>query len=366
MRIFQVLLLTLLSFGLSWGQESQWVYPPQSPDEETEKVLREAVRLTHLHRFEEAREMFLQVSAAHPGSSIGAETKISAANVAISGQKPDVGKALLQEVISDYSGSRFEVAARMALLQLNLYKMSTETNIQAHSELVTQLGGPSLRELLTGDDLSSYTFQVRQLHPETQVSLAGVYARLYHLVYNDNRSGEAARIALFGRQSFDRTPLSNNTFSSKLKQALRVKNKIPDARTQPSTPVISTVAPIPESTVGSEVELVALISTGTFQQASLDLSKLRVLIDNEDISESVELAIQVDFELDPSRNFETVTLRATRGLSPGRHTVTVRARSSATPFDPPNGPAEAELSWSFLVTTTPSPTKRMSQPSQDG
>ncbi len=194
-----------------WSQEG-WVYPPTEVTASDAESLEEARRSVNLHDYKVALEIYLRLAEENRGTAHGAACLESARSVYFLKGDRAAAESVRQRIITEYSGSRFEVYARYNALQSSP-SSGPEDSLLAYSDFLQEFGAPRLEGLCTGETIEQATLQVRSLHPEIRFGIASVYSAAF-CIPEDNQ--QALNIARFGRMAFHSPCFVNIDFGGAL------------------------------------------------------------------------------------------------------------------------------------------------------
>lgn len=301
-------------------------------------------------RFQELRDAYLQYARDHEGTSNGGDALLGAANITVIYLADLPGaRVLFQEAIDKYPGSTIEAGARSNLAGWERRADGETVYLAKISQISVDFGGPSMEEVLAATDTSALAAQVRQLHPEVQLGLFHVYKSIFYGLKKIDFD-QAFAIAEFGRSALEPAALpGRDDYSGLVTDLISERYNPPGNITSiPSTPQVTILSPLPNSTVGPNPTLQLRATTGNYHMTRVDLTRLEFEVDGVDRRFEVVVKNDLDLSFQENVNFETLTLSLPTDLGPGVHTATVKVRRAKIAADQ-ELPQPVEVTWSFTV-----------------
>lgn len=319
-----VILLLILAWALRPGAAQELpekVYEPFVPTAEYE----EAWRLLEAYRFEEFQARMAEIAAANPGTTLGA---VCLGKQSVWSEKSDRPR-ILNAIIAGYPRSRFEVWARLSLLNGQYGYSDMEGWLADADRLAQSYGGPPLAAILRGRDLDRLSAQVLALPVEIRYGLAQVYGSMQGgLVCQLKQYERAVPLVIFGRQAF--SLYSDGQLGVKYVVTLARTGTWSRLSTNLVPPTVRVIHPRHGRHTGPRPKIRLELFTGDASIQQIDLTGSTFLLDGQDFRPRLRARIKVDESLKPGRVFERILLsgRPAQPLARGRHTLEIVARST--------------------------------------
>lgn len=253
----------------------------------------------------------------HPGTQIAAYAKYSLAAIESSLGNPDGTRTLLQEVLSEFTGTRFGYLARADLFTENYYNGSVDLDdwLAMTTELLVEINSPPVNDIING---------VAQFRAGPATMGQREYIALIHELLTDvagklasaERRREAINVytyILMNLTKGRKEPLFEMAIVSEAQQLIE-----PGARyltrkgTDTTPPVLSLSSPL-ASVVGSPVTIRIKAHDGPLTDSRIKLSSANLLVDNSEITELQASGAVTNGRLE-------FTFRFTGEFSSGPHT----------------------------------------------
>ncbi len=291
-----------------------------------------------------AISMFKQIAADNPGTALGAH---SLAQAAYYSELRSQAAELYQAVSAGYPGSRYDLGARLALINLEYGYNNIPGSIAATDALITSFGAPGLEEISrAGHDRSALVARFLSLPAEIRLGLSVAYPELMGCVgWQMGRWKEALPIALFAREAF------GGVSDGELAYILEEGHPTSFAKdpVQPVDPQVDIKAPKDGQRKGPRPRFKARVRVGDFRYPQVDIQRLEFLVDGQ--SRRAELIIRSRVNPQPTKGklFEKLKLtwRPTQPLAQGSHTIELVVPTSGYPG---TGPGRARKSVTFVVS----------------
>lgn len=319
-----VILLLILAWALRPGAAQappEKVYEPFVKTTEYE----EAWRLLDASRFEEFRARMAEIAAANPGTTLGAVCLFKQSGWSESSDRPRI----LNAIIAGYPRSRFEIWARLDLLNGQYGYSDMEGWLADADRLAQSYGGPPLAAILRGRDLDRLSAQVLALPVEVRYGLAEVYGEMLGgLVCQLKQYERAVPLAIFGRQAFSMH--SDGIISLEYILTKAKTGTWSHLATKFVSPTVRVIHPRHARHTGPRPKIRLEMFRGDVSVEGIDLRRSTILLDGQDFWPRLRARVRVDKSLKPGRVFERILLsgRPALPLAPGRHTLEIVARSS--------------------------------------
>jgi hypothetical protein len=321
--------------------------PVPGQDSEAARRFAEAQEILLSWGYTSGYAAYLKVADDFPGTWYGAESLMTAYQWA----DPPHDLELMQRVVSEYAGTRWEMAARVEIIALE-NRGDIAAEIAALDQLAQSLGGPSLARVLAGDG-PLFASQIFASPRRLQGDLYVVYQSLWlTMAQQYGQYREALQLALFLRETFSPLGVKSGSGVSEIRMSLGLES---GTSYEPANIVLSVDSPSEGATVQPQPTITAQIVGGDFDELGVDLAKLAVTLDGQDIKSQVAIHCEIDRTPQPGEVFETITLTFTpeQPLAPGSHSFAVEA-STVKPY--PKCPVKTEtLIRHFVVADTPPP-----------
>ena len=342
--------LLLASVLPATAQSREWKYrtniefTPQ--DEET---LDEAEYLAGAGSLAAARELYLEVANRYPGTAAEAQILRSVYILTKAVDGETAAREVLNSIRQKFPDSVWDYYARMDLAKFE-FGRNLDLKYKHYITIASEISGVDLSDAKNGNGAS---ISFRALNFEKRIALEEIFISLFYGFLNTGRYAEALNIAEFAHDALDFDVVTDGSFSSRVIHLLTttVGEQARDIGTRSSSLSISAFFPEPNSSVGPKPEVSAVVKTGNFRNALLDLATIRVLVNGVDVTNSVATRTSYDSSLSEDADFETTVLSIPTQLGLGSHTVEITANSK-TQEGVPGEPTT--LSWSFTVRNLPS------------
>lgn len=346
-KLVTLLFITLVSLP-GWS-ERPWIIPPAPDADPAFDLILDEIRSGQP---ELAIELYLQYAAEHPRSELGAESLFAAADITGSHLDDKAGADLiLEQLIEEYNGSRFEIFARASLLERAIYNAPPASQLAEFSLFCQGFGAPSLESILSESEPESLLVQIAGLHPEVRLGLARVHLTMFYLLLNDDRVDDALTVAHYGRQAFDPVFVEDEHFRLEFESNLAAAAGVPVSEfgRKNLPPVISQLFPPNGTSVSQGANLSLQVSTGSFRNAAVDLASIELTLDGIERTYEIAITSEINRTLSDSADYEVLTLTLPAALPVGNHTAAFRVSANRSKDNPNDPPLQAEATWSFTV-----------------
>ncbi|MEW6282063.1 MAG: hypothetical protein AB1758_25890 [Candidatus Eremiobacterota bacterium] len=336
-------LLLMVGIGSVPGQGLR-TYEPFVPTQE----FREAFRLVDGLQFAEAVRRFRKIAAENPGTTLGAECLFYAAGC---NESEADRRAIYHEIIAGYPGSKFEVQARVCLIEMDI-PGGGEPRLLAYDQLARSYGAPPLDGILRWGDRTRLVRQFRTLHTEFQSGLIPVYRGMLNMLELDlRRLEDALRVALFNREAFAFDSIEGSKAVGRVESLVSEIAQGGHVMYQAAPrvdPQVTIRAPRPGHRTGPRPKIRVEIAVGDYRVPQVNLGALEWTLDGQDLKPVMEVRSKIDRSLRLDRPFEQLrlTARPAQRLSGGTHTVSLVVPTAGYQGE---GPGIARLNWTFVV-----------------
>lgn len=348
---FLSMVIAITCFGIIWGTrpiQSQTLvtFPPFVATPEYNQALQIVQLITHR---DEGVQKLRDIANRNPRTSLGAQCLFAAAYWG-----EDLGSARLiyGQISNQYANSRFDLAARLALLNTEV-ALTKETWPIKLEQLVRQFGAPGVNIIVA--DRQSAVQQLKQLPQEYQDGMMGIYYQLAQSLGEVRDYRRAVAVAALGAESY----ADDVTARAKYRGLVRTLTAAPSGGiknydTVTTNPIVRILSPQKNQITGPRPSIGIKSWTGDYTHAQVSLTDSQFLLDGQDVKAQLLTHSQFSkvWKQGPKRVWEKATwvFRPSLPLTPGRHTVTVVVRVGGYLANHKTGTGETSVSWTFQVS----------------
>lgn len=253
--------------------------------------------------------------------------------------------------IPDYLllGTRDGLLYKMSKLQSRFEEsQSSEAELRAFSDLAEDFGAPRVEGIILGEDLDGATRQILSLPLGVRSGLVNLYV---HCGLIAPKREWRINLAKFGRQAFGTMAPPSTNFLDGV-QHLLDSRKLRLAEKENVQPSLVLLSPAPDSVVGSQPTIRFRLSTGDYRKRQVSLRTLSIMVDGKQRANRALIHTEIDESLEEGVAFEVLTISLSPKLTPGVHSVEVRAQAGESPSTPENTITER---WTFTVSDSLTP-----------
>lgn len=291
-------------------------------------------------------QAFLDLAAAHPGTTLGAKCLFEAASFGEDESRLD---GLLQRIVNEYPGSRFEMHARS--WQLSRRVTSLEEYFDGVDQLAQSFGAPTLKEISANPTRA--VRKLRALPAEFRNGMAQVYSNVREVQLGSvkNRLPEALATTQFGLDAYFDDGIAYRSFDCRKHFIIAEMNGgWQSYEGQRSDPVVKLISPKPNQRTGPRPSLRLNVNGGDFYHTGLDLQTegTRFRLDGRDILPELDVRSRL-FPIrkagHPTEKYR-IRFRPSQPLTKGLHTFEVVLIAGGYQG---TGPGRTALQWNFTV-----------------
>lgn len=345
-RLYRLLLVMLL---LAKAQPPSWAqplnYPPFDAGANSSAEYRQAVEMIPHGEGVQAIALLKDVAARNPHTTLGATCLFRAAYASQDADR----RILYAQVSRDYARSRFDIIARACLINLDTatYPRDHQGRLQRYDQMLQSFGAPPLANVLSGATQASRTMRTLPLEiqkgfDQCCIDMGGTLVWLH-------RPDDALSLAIFQRNNFP----FNHGASSRIRYLLAVK-RFGDWQgfTAPpdKDPEVHLIQPKQRQTTGPRPRLAWETTVGDWRYAQVDISKVSVLLDGQEIRDQMTVNSKVYGSLStrPNAVYERLrfSVRPGQPLARGLHRVVITV--PVTEYRG-MGPGQARINLEFTV-----------------
>jgi hypothetical protein len=307
-------------------------------------------------RIDDAVALLEGVAQANRGTTRGAVALMTVAGLYQDGGPEDWPKAMdiYRKVEAQYPNSGFEIGAKENELEITIPFDQHQAWLLKADQLAQSYGGPAIEDVLRGDR-QKLAQRVRSLPVEfQQCGLPQLYLSMHDRIIQLKRVDDGIAIARFLQASFLSSELTGD-FTHALRDDLVQKKYgrwpgFTNSDGPVENPVITPKSPQPDHTSGPRPKIRLEITAGDFLQPQVDMSKLALTLDGQDLRPGMAVASKIDRSIKQGDIFERlrISVRPSAPLTRGSHTVSVMAQVNG--YDH-GGPGVSRITWSFIVAS---------------
>ncbi len=334
--------------GESHGQPPRTFEPFQMTTE-----FRQADQLvTNEQKFSEGVDALLALAATHPGTTLGAVSMNRAAYWCAQFDRPRA-ESIYHSLIAAYPNSRFEICARLNLLNMRFRGQNMEGYLAECDRLLSSYGAPTITQVLSGDR-RRLAREARSLPLELQYGLDEVYAEARAaLSCQLERYADGLKISLFLRQAFVAVEGNEDSIAADVQYDLSFLN-YGTWRTGMGTlfanPEVKLRSPRDGKVTGPRPRIRFETIVGDIRYSQVDLSRIQLTLDGQDITPYLSVRTKIPHRLRDGHPMEKLRfeVRLPMRLAPGLHQAHLVVQVSGYQAKS-TGPGQTTLTWTFRV-----------------
>ncbi|GMU57514.1 MAG: hypothetical protein AMXMBFR33_66600 [Candidatus Xenobia bacterium] len=308
--------------------------------------------VTRKKKFSEGVEALLALAEAHPDTTLGAVSMSSAAYWCAQFDRPRA-ESIYRSLIAAYPNSRFEICAKLNLLNMRFRRQNMEGYLVECDRLLSSYAAPTIMQVL-GGDRSRLAREARLLPLELQYGLDEVYAEARAaLSCQLERYADGLKVDLFRRQAFVDVDGNENNIAANLRYDLSFLH-YGTWRTGMGTlfanPTVKLRSPRDGKVTGPRPRIRFETSVGDIRFIQVDLSRIQLTLDGQDMTPYLSVRTKVPHRLRDGHPTEKLRFEARppMRLSPGLHQAHLVVQVSG--YQAKNsGPGQTTLTWTFRV-----------------